>query len=123
MRFEAIKKDDSKIESLDLIEFNSQINSLDLKSIKVFFDNDFIELNLINYSLLKNSEVLFDGLSEEQINFNQPLQIKLFRRKYLVVGQPNINVLSEKYYLGFIGVDIEKYIVYDGFLFNIVESK
>jgi hypothetical protein len=123
MRFEAIKKDDSKIESLDLIEFNSQINSLDLKSIKVFFDNDFIELNLINYSLLKNSEVLFDGLSEEQINFNQPLQIKLFRRKYLVVGQPNVNVLSEKYYLGFIGVDIEKYIVYDGFLFNIVESK
>lgn len=123
MRFEAVKQDGSKIESLDLIEFNSQTKSLELKSIKVFFENDFIELNLSNYSLLKNSEVLFEGLSEEQITFNQPLQVKLFRRKYLVVGQPNATIVADNYYLGFIGADVEKYLVSDGTTFSVVESR
>jgi hypothetical protein len=123
MKFEATKQDNSKLLSEDLIEFNFKIKSLNLKSIKVFFDNNFIELNLINYSLLKNSEVLFDGLSDEQIKSNQPLQVKLFRRKYVVIGQPNANVVSDKYFLGFIGLDVEKYVVSEGINFNIVDSK
>jgi len=106
--------------SIDLIEFNFLIKSVELvETIEVNVNDNNLQINFLNGSILKNNIKIVDEVSDELL----PLTPKFFRRKTFVIG-PHHDKVTEKYFFGYIASDnSEKYVTFDGINFDVVDKR
>lgn len=120
MDFIGKENNEIKIQSNDLIEFNSRLkNENNINKIDIVFENNSLSINCEDGSIINNDNEIVASINSTEL----PLSPKLFRRKTFVIGHHH-DKITEKYFFGYKTKNgLEKYIMYDGTNIEIVNER
>jgi hypothetical protein len=120
MNFIGKENNEIKIQSNDLVVFNSKLkNENNINKIDIVFGNNSLSINYDDGSITNNLIEIVKNIDSNET----PLSPKLFRRKTFVIG-PHHDKITEKYFFGYKTKNgLEKYIMCDGTNIEIVNER